>query len=179
LKKKTNSELVNIGRVGSAVGLRGEFRVTLYARDSENLKEGKVLLLKHANKNASADGITAACCGVRLQKNTPVICIEGVTDRTAAENLRGMEIYLSADELDELPEGEHYVRDIIGYTVRDTASGTDIGTLSDVIQNTAQSILDVRTSEGRQVLIPAVDAFMRGIDDEAEVISVELIPGFI
>jgi 16S rRNA processing protein RimM len=90
-----------------------------------------------------------------------------------------MEIYLSADELDELPEGEHYVRDIIGYTVRDTASGTDIGTLSDVIQNTAQSILDVRTDEGKQILIPAVDAFMRGIDDEAEVISVELIPGFI
>jgi 16S rRNA processing protein RimM len=179
LKTNKGPDVVVIGKVGSPMGLRGEVRITLYAQDSENLKEGKVLLLKRANKNASADEITAACCGVRMQKNTPVICIEGVTDRTAAENLRGMEIYLSADELDELPEGEHYVRDIIGYTVRDTASGTDIGTLSDVIQNTAQSILDVRTSEGRQVLIPAVDAFMRGIDDEAEVISVELIPGFI
>jgi 16S rRNA processing protein RimM len=63
--------------------------------------------------------------------------------------------------------------------VRDIASGTDIGTLSDVIQNTAQSILDVRTAEGKQILIPAVDAFMRGIDDDAELISVELIPGFI
>ena len=166
------------------MGLRGEFRVTLYAGDSENLKEGKVLLLKRAGKKTAmpadaASDISAVCTGVRLQKNTPVVRIEGVTDRTAAENLRGMEVYLTADELDELPEGEHYVRDIIGYTVRDIASGTDIGTLADVIQNTAQSILDVRTAEGRQVLIPAVDAFMRGIDDDAELISVELIPGFI
>ena len=202
MKKRTNSELVNIGRVGSAVGLKGEFRVTLYAGDSENLKEGKVLLLKRAGKKSgvpadrsasrAASGsrpveqpvstlteISAVCTGVRLQKNTHVIRIEGITDRTAAESLRGMEVYLTADELDELPEGEHYVRDIIGYTVRDIASGTDIGTLADVIQNTAQNILDVRTADGRQILIPAVDAFMRGIDDDAELISVELIPGFL
>ncbi len=224
MKKTCNSELVNIGRAGSAVGLRGEFRVTLYSRDSDNLKEGKVLLLKHtANKRAQHSGgaaqttqgnarkgnrqgsaqsapqssghssqkgvrqnsqqssqeISAVCTGVRLQNGNPIVRLEGITDRTAAEALKGMEIYITPEELEELPEGEHYVRDIIGYTVRDIASGTDIGTLNDVIQNTAQSVLDIRTPEGRQVLVPAVDAFMRGIDDEAGVISVELIPGFL
>jgi 16S rRNA processing protein RimM len=191
LKKTDNSELVNIGRIGSAVGLKGEVRVILYAQDSDNLKEGKVLLLKRVRNNRAADSgrsrddahnspeITAPCTGVRLQNGNPVIRIEGVNDRTAAELLRGMEIYITAEELEELPEGEHYVRDIIGYTVRDIASGTDIGTLNDVIQNTAQSILDIRTPEGKQVMVPAVDAFMRGIDDETGVISVELIPGFI
>jgi 16S rRNA processing protein RimM len=176
LKKTCNSELVNIGRAGSAVGLRGEFRVTLYSRDSENLKEGKVLLLKHRQ---SSQEVSAACTGVRLQNGNPIVRIEGITDRTAAEALKGMEIYITPEDLEELPEGEHYVRDIIGYTVRDIASGTDIGTLNDVIQNTAQSVLDIRTAEGKQVLVPAVDAFMRGIDDEAGVISVELIPGFL
>jgi ribosomal 30S subunit maturation factor RimM len=51
--------------------------------------------------------------------------------------------------------------------------------LKDVIQNTAQSILDVETAEGKSVLIPAVDAFLRGIDEEAGIIEVELIPGFL
>lgn len=174
LKNRDASELVNIGRIGSSVGLKGEVRVNLYAQDSDNLKEGKVLLLKHASKV-----IEAECVSVRLQKNKPVIKLEGISDRTAAEGIRDMEVYISEDQLEELPEGEHYVRDIIGYTVHDIASGTDIGKLTDVIQNTAQNVLDIETPEGKQVLIPAVDAFMRDIDDENNLIKVELIPGFI
>ena len=54
----------------------------------------------------------------------------------------------------------------------------ELGVLQDVLQNTAQSVLDVRTAEGRSVLIPAVDAFLRSIDEEAGLIEVELIPGF-
>lgn len=184
--KKTEdpNEKVLIGKVGSPVGIRGEFRITLYSQDSGNLKEGKVLLLKHAGKTGAPAGsavreLEVKCTGVRLQKDRPVIRLEGITDRNMADELRGMEIYIREDQLEELPEGQHYVRDIIGYKVRDLASGTDVGVLKDVIQNTAQSILDVESAEGRQVLIPAVDAFLKRIDDDNEVIEVELIPGFI
>ena len=171
---------MNIGKVGSSVGLRGEVRVTLYSPDSDNLKEGKVLLLKHAQagRGAAAD-ITARCVSVRKQNDRPVMKIEGVTDRTGADALRGMEIYIHEEDLEELPEGEHYVRDIIGYKVHDLASGTDVGELRDVIQNTAQSILEVVNEEGKTVLIPAVDAFIRRYDDENGIIEVELIPGFL
>ena len=171
MKTRDRSELVNIGRISSAVGLKGEVRVT---GDSENLREGKVLLLRRGKQE-----IETSCTAVRYQKNSPVIKVEGVTDRNAAEELRGFEIFISEADLDELPEGEHYVRDLIGYAVVDVASGTTVGKLHDVIQNTAQNILDVEGEDGRQILIPAVDAFMRGIDDDREVIEVELIPGFI
>jgi 16S rRNA processing protein RimM len=96
-----------------------------------------------------------------------------------------MEISIMACDLEELPEGEHYVRDLIGCRVVDIAQGAageggaEIGVLADVIQNTAQSILDVRTPDGKSVLIPAVDAFLRSIDEEAGLIEVELIPGFL
>ena len=174
MKKRDAEELINIGKIGSSVGLRGEVRVTLYAPDSDNLKEGKVLLLKRAGKSRELK-----CMGVRLQKDRPVIKLEGITDRTMADELRDAEIYIRGDQLEELPEGQHYVRDIVGYKVTDIASGKDIGVLRDVIQNTAQNILDVESPEGKQILIPAVDAFLRKIDDENELIEVELIPGFI
>lgn len=189
MKKRDTDELINIGKIGSSVGLRGEVRVTLYAPDSDNLKEGKVLLLKHAGKTAGSSRpsgpdktlreIEAKCTGVRLQKDKPVIRLEGITDRTMADELRGMEVYIREDQLEELPEGQHYVRDIIGYQVTDLASGREVGVLRDVIQNTAQSILDVESADGKQVLIPAVDAFLKCIDDDREVIEVELIPGFL
>lgn len=171
LKTRDQSELVNIGRISSAVGLRGEVRVT---GDSENLKEGKVLLLRRGKQELER-GITS----VRYQNGSPIIKLDGCADRNVAEELRGYEVYLRATDLDELPEGKHYVMDIIGYSVYDKASDTIIGTLQDVIQNTAQNILDITTDDGRQIMIPAVDAFMRGIDDEKELIEVELIPGFL
>ena len=176
MKTKTGSDPVAIGRVGSPSGLRGEFRVTLYAADSDNLKEGKVLLLKHGGNE-----ISAKIGRVRYQKDRPVIKLEGFDDRTSVEPLRGMEISIEAADLEELPEGEHYVRDLIGCKVVDIAAGgaKEIGILQDVIQNTAQSVLDVRTADGKSVLIPAVEAFLRNIDEEARVIEVELIPGFI
>lgn len=181
--KSDGTEKLVIGKVGSAAGLKGEFRVNLYAADSGNLKEGKNLLFRHPDKRGGLpempEELEAVCKSVRYQKDKPVIRVEGVDDRNAAEALRGMEIFLDESELDELPEGEHYVRNLIGCTVRDCAGGSDIGVLSDVIQNTAQSVLEVKTPEGKTVLIPAVDAFMRSIDEEAGLIEVELIPGFL
>ena len=176
MKTKKGSDPVVIGRVGSPSGLRGEFRVTLYAQDSDNLKEGKVLLLKHAENE-----ISARIERVRYQKDRPVIKLEGFDDRTSVEPLRNMEISIDSSDLEELPEGEHYVRNLIGCRVVDIADGgsKEIGILQDVIQNTAQSVLDVRTAEGKSVLIPAVDAFLRKIDEEEGLIEVELIPGFL
>lgn len=183
MKSKDGTETVVIGRIGSPIGLKGEVRVTLYAQDSDNLKEDKVLLLKHAGKAEDEEGtgqIRAAIKSVRFQKGRPVISLEGIDDRNASEAIRGMEIGIDSGELEPLPEGEHYVRDMIGCTVVDTAGGgrSEIGVLKDVIQNTAQSILEVETAEGATVLIPAVDAFLRDIDEEARLIEVELIPGF-
>ena len=245
MKKKSNpNETVAIGTVGSPSGLRGEVRINLYSQDSGNLKEGKVLLLKHAQKTgrsgngagSAAQGRTAAAgeggesktvagrpetrpeirakiAAVRMQKDRPVIKLEGFADRTSVEPLRGMEVSIEAGDLEPLPEGEHYVRDLIGCSVVDIAAagaaaadaiasgdagsgaaetaaapkssesacsarGRTIGVLRDVIQNTAQSVLEIETPEGGTVLIPAVDAFLRNIDEEAGIIEVELIPGF-
>ena len=174
-KTDVSQEKVLIGKVGSPVGIKGEFRVNLYSQDSGNLKEGKVLLLERADKSVSG-----TIEKVRYQKDKPVVRLKGVEDRNAAEDIRGMDVSIYAEDLEELPEGEHYVRDLIGCRIVDIAKGgAEIGVLEDVIQNTAQSILDVRTPDGKNVLIPAVDAFLRSIDEETGVIEVELIPGFI
>ena len=174
-KTDVSQEKVLIGKVGSPVGIKGEFRVNLYSQDSGNLKEGKFLLLERADKIVSG-----TIERVRYQKDKPVVRLKGVEDRNAAEDIRGMDVSIYAEDMEELPEGEHYVRDLIGCRVVDIAQGgAEIGVLEDVIQNTAQSILDVRTPEGKSILIPAVDAFLRSIDEEAGIIEVELIPGFL
>ena len=107
MKKRDTDELINIGKIGSSVGLRGEVRATLYSPDS-----GKVLLLKHAGKTAGAAGssvreLEAKCTGVRLQKDRPVIKLEGITDRTMADELRGFEDGLRERAMRDEDDIEH------------------------------------------------------------------------
>ena len=189
MKKTSNEELVLLGKVGSPSGLKGEARITLYQQDSTNLKEGKVLLLKHGNEVANSgrqDGRSSyelKVERVRYQGGRPVVKLEGIDDRNAAEELRGLEVYIEPEDLEPLPEGEHYVRNLIGCRVVDTAAcgseGCEIGVLRDVIQNTAQSILEIETPDGKTVLVPAVDEFLEEINEEERIIKLKLIPGFI
>ena len=126
-------------------------------------------------KTVETDGYNAVQVGYGQGKNLSKSVTGHV--KKAGENINPK--VLKEFRVEELPEGEHYVRNLVGCRVVDLASGSEIGELNDVIQNTAQSILDVRTADGKQVLIPAVDAFLRRFDDENRIIEVELIPGFI
>ncbi len=171
---KNDETMVNIGRLTSAVGLKGEVKVITYAEDSENLHEGTVL---YAEKNNTIN--TYEVLSVRYQKNRPVVKLDGVNDRNGAEELRNLEVYIPESELEELPEGEYYIRDLIGCEVFDRFSGRTLGVVDDVLQNTSQSIYRIIGEEGKEILIPAVDAFEREIDLERGVIEVELIPGFL
>lgn len=171
---REDPSLVNIGRITSAVGLRGELRVILYAEDSENLHVDSKLYLD--NRGAES---TATVKALRMQKGRPVIRLSGVDDRTAAEALRNTEIYIPEADLAELEDGEYYIRDLIGLAVFDQASGQTIGTVADILENTSQSVYVVKRQDGRELLIPAVPAFEREIDPARGVITVELIPGFL
>lgn len=165
--------MVNIGRLTAAVGLRGEIRLQLYAGESENLQEGAELYLEESG------GQAYRVLALRYQKGRPVVRLEGVADRDAAEALRMKEVYLPEEALKELPEGSFYVRDLIGLSVYDRASETTVGRVAEYIDATAQSVFRVTAEEGKDILIPDVDAFVKEIDPERGVIEVELIPGFL
>lgn len=171
---KDDATMVNIGRLTAAVGLKGEIKALTYAEDSENLHDGTLIYLE---RNNTIEKYTVT--SVRYQKNRPVVRLKGVTDRNGAEALRNMEIYISEDDLEELPDGEYYIRDLIGCQVYDRASERTLGVVDDVLQNTSQSIYRVISEDGKEILIPAVEAFEREIDLERGVIEVELIPGFL
>ncbi len=193
MKSKESRAEVAIGTIGSPMGIKGEVRINLYSRDSENLKEGKKVLLRHEggvpvpgqDSGASQSSASTSVISLRYQGEKPVVRLEGFDDRTAVERLRGMEVNVEASDLEPLPEGEHYVRNLIGCKVLDISvrdehgQGREAGILKEVIQNTAQSVLEIETPEGGELLVPAVDAFLRSIDEETGIIELELIPGFI
>ncbi|MBO5994002.1 MAG: 16S rRNA processing protein RimM, partial [Firmicutes bacterium] len=116
---------------------------------------------------------------VRYQGDMVILKLKGIDDRNQAEKLRDKDVYITEEDLRELPEGSYYLRDLIGMKVVDLGHYGEIGVLKDVIQNSAQDIYVVSRPSGQDVLIPAVKDFIKDIDTENREIHTTLIPGFI
>ncbi|MCI7145627.1 MAG: ribosome maturation factor RimM [Clostridiales bacterium] len=162
-------ERILVGKTVAPVGIKGEIKVYNYSDGTDIYEAADFIMLDEDSFRVER---------VRLQKNMPVLKLEGVNDRDGAERLRGRDVFVSEEYLPELPEGEHYVRDLIGMKVI-REDGSEVGILKNVIQNTAQDVYDVETGEGKQVLIPGVPEFLIAIDEEAKTITVRLIEGML
>lgn len=97
-------------------------------------------------------------------KRFVIATIEGVNDIDAASALREKVVFAAREDL-PLEEGDNFIADLIGLPVIDAESGRVYGTLSGVINNGATDIYEIETPSGQR-LMPAVDEFVRSIDDE-------------
>lgn len=160
---------VLIGKITSPVGLKGEVRVYNYSDRIQIWEETEELIVGDVPRRIE---------NLRTQKNMLVIRFSGIDSREAAEELRNVEIFVSEEDLPELEEGEIYIRDLIDMEVVEV-SGSVVGTVTGVIDNEFQDTLSVKTAEGKQVLIPAVEPIVVSIDQDEGVITVDPPEGLL
>jgi len=77
---------------------------------------------------------------------------------------------MAADGLDE---GEYYVFDIVGLTVRDE-DGNELGTVTDVLRTGSNDVYAVRDAEGHELLVPALRTVVQNIDIAGGCMTVRL-----
>lgn len=180
-------EKIKIGKIVNAVALRGEVKVYSYAGEIDRFEKLDRII---AGSSQSGGAKRAACKKpqsdmefeiekVRYQKNMVILKLRGVDDRNQAEALKDMDVFITEDDLEELPDDTFYVRDLIGCQVVDINDGKKLGVVSDLIQNSAQDIYQIDLAECGQALIPAVEQFIKNVDIENKTITVSLIPGLI
>lgn len=162
-------EKVLIGKIVNAVGLKGEVKVYNYSDSPEIYAIAEAVYV---------DDELMEVENLRLQKNMVILKLAGIEDRNAAEAAKNREIFVTEDDLPELEEGEYYIRDLIGMEVA-LEDGSHLGTMTDVIQNSAQDIFQLRTDEGKNVLIPRVPEFILDINTDERKITVRLIEGML
>ncbi|MGN0701854.1 MAG: ribosome maturation factor RimM [Lentihominibacter sp.] len=162
-------EKILIGKIVNAVGLKGEVKVYNYS-DSPEIYE--------TTEAVYVDEELMEVENVRLQKNMVILKLAGINDRNAAEGAKNREIFVTEDDLPELGEGEYYIRDLIGMEVV-LEDGSHLGIMTDVVQNSAQDIFELRTDEGKNVLIPRVPEFVLDINVDERKITVRLIEGML
>ena len=157
-----------IGKIVNAVALKGEVKVYPYSEPARFSELTDIYVGEHVHKIEN----------VRCQGNTVVLKLSAVGDRNAAEALKGLELGINEADLPELPADTYYVRDMIGMDVID-ADGTHLGTVKDIIKNTAQDLYEIERENGKPLLVPGVKEFILDVDLDKREVRVTLPKGLL
>lgn len=105
------------------------------------------------------------------------LTLGGIDSVSAAEELRGLEVFLPRAEAPPLPQGHFFVQEVLGLRVR-TTGGRDLGRVAEVLRTGANDVYVARGAAG-EVLIPAIRAVVLSIDPVAGEIIIEPMPGLL
>ena len=128
-------DLVLLGAVSGVRGLRGDVRIKSFTADPKDLAAYGPLW--------DADGKIAYSVKVLGQAKGQIIArIKGVGDRTAAEKLKGLQLFIRRSALPAPDDDEFYYMDLVGLTAR-TIQGETLGTVSAVENHGAGDVLEI------------------------------------
>ena len=161
------NDRIKVGKITTAVGIKGEVKVYPYTDDPERFEE---------LESVYAGDDVMYIDKVRYQKNLVILKFKGVDDRNAAEALRDRYLTIDRSELRELEEDEYFIFDLIGLEAVDQ-EGNHIGVVSDVIQNTAQDLYEIKKDDGSKYLVPAVYEIVTDIDINSCIMKIDPIDG--
>ena len=162
-------DMVLVGAITGAHGIRGEVKLRSFTADPAALAAYSPL--------ETAKGATIEVQRMRPQKDGFIAVLKGVTDRNAAEALKGTELFVPRERLPEPDDDEVYVHDLIGLPVY-LADGSLLGEIVDVADYGAGDLIDVKV-EGRKdtVLIPFADQYV--LEADGKKVVVDLPEGFL
>lgn len=120
---------LELGRIGRAHGLRGEVHVVPITNVAGRFAPGAQLWLADEPFEVASS---------RPHQDRFVVRFVGIEDRTAAELLRGKTVF--GEALDEPPEGELFVHDLIDAVAYDR-DGNELGRVEAVEANPAHDLL--------------------------------------
>lgn len=141
-----DDKLLLVGEIGAPHGVRGQLRVKSHTADPVAIGDYGPLV--------SDDGRVFTVETVRPEKTVVVVSFKEVRDRTAAEALKGVKLYVDRDALPrETGDDSYFHADLIGLEAVDTA-GNVLGRVVAVHDFGAGDLLDVAVPGQPSVLVP-------------------------
>ena len=154
------------GQIVNTHGIQGEVKIVPWCDSPEFLCGFDTLYI---------DGAPVKVRAARAHKGNVLARLEGVDDVNAAMRLKNKVVSIDRSGV-ELPDGRHFIADLMGLTVIDDDTGAELGVIADVLTPPAHEVYVVKGGE-KSYMIPAVDAFLRGTSVEDGWVRVHLIEG--
>lgn len=162
-----SNKRICVGVVTGAHGLRGLVRVRPFTDVPEDIAAyGPV---------ESGDGERSFALEIRNRtgKGQLLVAIDGVADRTAAEALKGTQLFVSRETLPAVAEDEFYFTDLLGLAVVGLA-GETVGTVRAVENFGGGDMLEIDDARGGVSTIPFTRAAVPEVDVAAGRVVVDV-----
>lgn len=160
-----------IGKLRRTHGLRGELTMEVITDFPERIHIGKMVYLGDERQPMKVRSR-------RWHGKLMLIAFGTIQSLEEAQGLRNQLVYVRADELPPLPEGEFYQHQLLGLRVM-SDDGRFLGHLNKILETGANDVYLVRSEDGKEILLPAIDSVIMDIDLEVSEIRVHLIPGLL
>ncbi|MEO6018696.1 MAG: ribosome maturation factor RimM [Knoellia sp.] len=176
MARSTDSLLV--ARIGKPHGLRGEVTVQTHTDDPHSrYAPGTVFETEAQPGTGVPRALTLATA--RKHREIWLLGFAEIPDRVGAESLRGTQLFLDLDAVEDDPQVDDegwYEHDLVGLAVHDP-SGAPLGEVTGLVVGAAQDLLEVRLADGREALVPLVEAIVTEVDIEGGRVVVDAPAG--
>lgn len=162
-----------LGKVVRKYSFKGELLVKLDTDEPELFTEMESVFVEH-RKNLIPFFIEESS----LHKSELLrVRFEDVNNEEDANALIGSHLYLPLEFLPKLTGNKFYYHEIIGFTAEDESFGK-IGKITGVNDTTSQALFEI-DREGKEILIPMIDHFIKKVDREKKSILLDVPEGLI
>ena len=165
---------MSIGEIVAPQGLKGDIRIKPSSDFPERFTQpGKRWIQK-------TDELPTE---IELKKGTLipgksiyVLSIEGVSNRSSAEEMIGWKLVIPVDSRPMLSKDEYHYFDLIGLEARRGPKKTLIGHVTDLIKG-GNDLLEIELIEGKKVLVPFVKEIVPEIEIKEKWLLIDPPPG--
>jgi 16S rRNA processing protein RimM len=107
-----------------------------------------------------------------------LVTFEEYSDPEAAGALRNEYIYVRAEEIPKLPEGDYYHHQILGLRVVNE-EGASLGRVVNILETGANDVCVIRQDSGAEFLLPIMDSTVLEVDLAQGFMRVHVLDGLI
>ena len=154
-----------MAQIGGAHGLRGEVKLKSFTGDPMAVADYAPL--------TSEDGASFEIEALRPAKNHLVARFRGIEDRTSAERLANLRLFVPRERLPPLAADEFYHADLIGLSAVNAAF-EPIGRVTAIHNFGAGDIIEIAPAQGATMLLPFSNAVVPTVDLAAGRVVIEL-----
>lgn len=165
-------EFLECGLIRAPHGVRGILSVESWCDSPRVLaKQTRVYILDKDGTYRSMNILSSSVNGDRV-----LLTLDGIDSREVAQGYKNTVLYLKREDI-PVPQGAMLIADMIGLPVRDFDTGRVYGEISDVTDGVRYKLYTVKCPDGKEVILPGVDEFIKEISEEGGLV-VKPIPGF-
>ena len=155
-KTSLEPRLVCVAAVAAAHGVRGALKLKCFTEDPADVGSYGPLMDEAGRELFTVRVVGPAKGGV-------IVTAEGITDRDAADALRGVRLYVPRERLPEPEDDTFYYEDLVGLVVQDTG-GRPLGRVIAVHDFGAGEVIEFQGAEGKAAMVPFTMALVPEVD---------------